>query len=208
MKLFLALILACLGWVSTPKLHACDCAGVLPDWSLQEVLKSNDLIFVGRVDSIQTGQTHCMAWFSGGRLYHGVASSTLAIRHDCSSLCRVPFVPGETWLVYAQKDSLSGKLTAHYCGRSRRRPSLGQSDAYVIASRLSWEEEIAKLDRQIPRKDFADEASAQAIAKGELRELDPRRPLNYPEGMEKVWLLLASAVGMLLIWLLLRKFLN
>lgn len=95
------------------------------------------------------------------------------------------FIPGETWLVYAQNDSLSGKLTAHYCGRTRRRPGMGQSDEYVIASRLSWEEEIAKLDQQIPRKDFADEATAQAIAKGELRELDPRRPLNYPEGMEK-----------------------
>lgn len=189
-------------------LAACDCGGVLPDWSAQDVL-IYDVVFLGKVDSIDPEAINCRAWFKGMRLYKGICTENIEIAFDCNSACAIPFMPGEIWLVYADRIK-DGEmlLTADFCSRTRPWVETDEPDEYAVYSRLHFQEELQRLNNTFPPQRWASEDEVLSVISGKKIMLDGRRDLQHATRSQMVWLIAASGATMILLWFVLKKWLK
>lgn len=186
-------------------LYACDCGGVLADWKAESVQNSFAVARI-RIDSMVTGEkTQCMVWGSGLELFWGDLPSVMPIEYDCQSSCAMAFLPGEEWLVYLEQNP-NKSLRIHFCSRSRKRPEKGQRDEGVLASRIGYEEELTKIKSTFPIRKFMHSDEWQRFIQGEVRTLNERRVMPYPDRKEAAILLAVSAAAFFLIWWLLKRF--
>jgi len=186
---------------------ACDCGEQLPEFSKEETEKYG-LIFIGTVDSIQPGERNGLAWFHGKELYKGLATPVIAIQFDNYTSCRVPFEAGETWMIYAVKDSVNSRWTVTYCSRSRKYPSQGEVDEYTVYSNLTFEEERKFLTAIYPPKDFIPQNTIDDISENNKTVIDSNRNLMHADNRQKLLLIAASVIGMVLIYLVVKKWLK
>jgi len=186
--------------------RACDCGGVLKNWSAEAVQNSQAVARV-RVDSMAAlDQTRCWVYCSGVELYWGDLPSPVKIAFDCQSSCAMTFLPGEEWLMYIERqaDKTHG---VHFCGRSRKRPERNNADEGIVASRITFEEELSNIKATFPVRKFMEINAWEKLEKGEVRTLNERRTMPYPERTEAAILLGLSAGVFFLIWWALKRWL-
>lgn len=186
-------------------LYACDCGGVLADWKPESVQNSFAVARI-RIDSMAIGEkTDCVVWGRGLELLWGDLPSVMPIVYDCHSSCAMSFLPGEEWLVYVEQNP-NKTLRIQFCGRSRRRPAMGQRDEGVLASRIGFEEELAKIKSTFPVRKFMNRNEWDQFIQGKVRTLNERRIMPYPDRKEAAQLLAVSAAAFFLIWWVLKRF--
>jgi len=186
---------------------ACDCGEQLPEFTKEETEKYG-LIFIGTIDSLQDKEQNGTAWFRGLELYRGLATPRIAIRYDNYTSCRMSFREGQTWMIYAVKDSVTSQWTVSYCSRSRRLPEQGETDEYTIYSNLTYEEEKKFLASIYPRRDFIPQETINEIDKEDKTVIDSNRELIHATGRQKIFLILGSVAGLVLIYLVVKKWLK
>lgn len=190
--------------ISSVGAMACDCGTQLPQISKEETERYG-LIFVGRIDSLREGEKIGTAWFKGLELYKGLGTPEVEIRYDAYTSCRMPFAPGQTWIIYASKNPQNGRWHVEHCSRSRKLPEDGETDEYTIYSNITYEEERKFLASNYSLKDFIKEETVAEIEKGNKKVIDSNREIIYANYTQKILLVLGSIVGMGLIYLLVKK---
>jgi len=184
--------------------RACDCGGVLKDWSAEAVQNSRAVARV-KVDSMERfDQTHCWLYCSGIELFWGDLPLSMKIVYDCQSSCAMGFLPGEEWLVYLGAEA-DKSLGLHYCSRSRKMPRGNQMDEGIVASRIGYAEELSNIKATFPVRKFMGKEAWEKLEKGEVRALSERRIMPYPERGEAAMLLGVSAAVFFFIWWALKR---
>lgn len=186
------------------RVQACDCGGVLKNWSADAVQNMQAVARV-KVDSMaKLDQTRCWVYCTGIELFWGDLPAQMSIAYDCQSSCAMAFLPGEEWLVYLEKQA-DKNLGIHFCSRSRKKPSGEETDQGILASRISYAEELGFIKATFPVRKFLTAAAWNKLEKGEVRTLNERRSMPYPERGEAAILLGISAAVFFLIWLALKR---
>lgn len=198
-------VLALFGLLSV-HIQACDCGGVLKNWSADAVQSMHAVARV-KVDSMaKLDQTRCWVYCTGIELFWGDLPSQMNIAYDCQSSCAMAFLPGEEWLVYLDRQA-DKSLGLHFCSRSRKKPVGKQADEGIVASRISYAEELGSIKSTFPVRTFLDLESWEKLESGEVRTLNERRTMPYPERGEAALLLGVSAAVFFLIWWALKRWL-
>ncbi len=186
--------------------QACDCGGVLKNWSADAVQNSWAVARV-RVDSMASiDQTRCWVYFRGLELLWGDLPSPMKIGYDCQSSCAMVFLPGEEWLLYLDRQA-DKSLGLHFCSRSRKKPRGTEIDEGIVASRITYAEELGNIKATFPVRKFMAVAAWEKLEKGTVRSLHERRVMPYPDRKEAAVLLGISAAVFFLIWWILKRWL-
>lgn len=186
------------------KLFACDCGEQLPVFSKEETEKY-DLIFIGKIDSINHGKKTGVAWFKGIKLYKGLAPPVIKIYFDDYTSCKMPFQSNDTWMIYANKDSINGYWKVDYCSRTRKYPNQNEMDEYTIYSNITFDKEEQLLAEIYPLKDFIHPDKLSDIQENKKTVIDANRDLMHANNKHKIILLIISLVGVILIYIILKK---
>lgn len=202
MKMKIKLLLVLSLFLTAVKVTACECPTNLPPLSAEEI-KSYGLIFTGKIDSVRPEGSHCKAWFTGQTLYKGVELKQIVVRYDCQTTCKMEFVPGDQWLIYATKSD--HQWIVDYCGRSRIHPGSGNDENFTVYANLTYDEEIGYLEKYVPKKDFLSLEDNQKITEN-TKVLEQTREMNHPQGWNILVLLGISLAGTVVIYLLVKKF--
>ena len=191
---FLTLLLSSL---LTP-LFPCECPP-LPDLDKNE-RKKYDLVFTGTVDSIAACDGQSAVYFSIEELYVGRATTTKQIKiyFDCSTSCEMMFAKAEKWLIYA-KYSKYAHPEVEFCSRSRKYFTDATKDYYIVSSKLTFEDEIEFLRKNVGVIDLQNENNST---------VQLQRELIKPKGTAPLFLLIFSLVSIGVIYFLLKKFLK
>lgn len=182
--------------ISHSKISACVCE---PLGKISKVqVDEYNVIFTGKIDSVSACEgTKSTAYFTVHQLFKGETTKNIKVNFDCVSDCRMRMLAGETWMIYATYVKY-GDLRATYCGRSRKHAADVNEDDGLARSGITYEEELRFLK---------DTYGLQPFLEKEREVIEPlKRELIRPKGMQTVWLLLASMVGMIVIWLIVKKF--
>ncbi len=178
---------------------ACDCPPIVK--LSADGIKQYHLIFRGRVDSTAIVRSRAVAWFTIDELYKGTATKVSAIYYDGSGPCQMQIDKGDEWIVYAIYTSY-GKPELNFCSRSRKHFPDEKDDFYVVNNGLSYTDELAFLKSNLGLQTFVGTPSPSAEQQQAPREL------IHPDHAQLLYWLLASLLGFLGIWFLLRKFLR
>ncbi|MCX7743544.1 MAG: hypothetical protein N2167_03165 [Flavobacteriales bacterium] len=187
-------------------LLACDCGQLLPPLN-KAATDSFQVITVARVVKLEPGKNTGVATFEGITLYKGIISSPFQVNYDCITTCKMPFEVGAIWLLYIKKNN-TGDFTVHYCERNRKKIPAGEEDEYTIYSQMSWDEEILFLEKNFPKKDFVNASMVNEIDSTGKTVIDASRPLAHASDRQKVFLIVISVLGMLLIYLAIKKWIK
>jgi hypothetical protein len=204
-SLFIALLAFTAAFANSPGIFACNCGGALSPWTKEEA-DGYDVIFLGRIDSIY-GDHICSARFHGISLFKGLAPKNAVIRHDCYSTCRMPFEPGQIWLIYAHIDS-TGYWVVDYCGRSRPKPVGGEPDEHAGEAGLSYADELGLVRKSFPPRDFITQKQIDEISDSGKKVIDPMRELPIATPGQKVVLVIISFAGLIFFYVLVRRFMK
>ncbi|CAN5182028.1 hypothetical protein BH09BAC5_BH09BAC5_20830 [soil metagenome] len=191
MKRFFPLLIFLFPFLPT---EACDCKS-LP-LSL-DAIKSDELIFIGDVIAISGCDKTAKATFEVKELFRGKCFKNTIVEFDCSSDCQMSFAPGQTWIIYS-KYKKYGEVEVNFCGFSRMKMKNANEDYNTIVHGMSFEDEVIWLkknlgDKEINSKDFAQEQHHENI---------------HPNGMQTLYYLFAGFLGLVVFYLLGRKFLK
>lgn len=179
--------------------YACECppASVVS----KELCEKYDVIFYGRVDSINSCSTDGIgtAYFTIISLYKGSAEQHVSIDYDCTSSCLMSFAKNDEWIIYSvyQKFDL---LTVSLCSPSRKKATEGLVDYYQASSHRSFAEESAFLEGSLGLHSFASHNDLNDRQK----EMQPHN--EQPGAWGKLWLLLISLGAMGAIYLITKKY--
>lgn len=181
------------------EIFSCDCPPI-SKIDLERI-KSYDVIFVGKVDSVVNSEKEGMgkAYFLIDTLFKGTTAKTIVINFDCVSSCMMSFEKGEKWLIYAKYEKFDYAV-AHFCEHSRKSFLKNEDDTYyALIAGQSFKEEIAFLLKQLGVKEF--------VKNNELNEMQTLyKPHNdQPSGINKIILLILSFLSVIVIYYFGRK---
>ena len=177
---------------------ACQCPILSP--ISKELCNKYEVIFYGKVDSISPCATNGIntAHFTIIELYKGVAEQHVKINFDCSTACMMSFSKGDEWIIYSifQRFDL---MTVNICDHNRKFFSAAEQDVYQITSKRTFEQEKQFLNTSLGIQSF--------IKKNELNEQqsDLAHQNTQPSAITKLWLLLASALTMGIVYYINRS---
>jgi hypothetical protein len=181
------------------KIHACDCGGLLPKWSTDEVMNSS-LVFLGKIEDIEGGK----ASVNVESLFWGLSAPKIEIFFDHLSSCAFQGTIGEFWLFYVNINH-EGRFEIDYCGRSRPRVIKGNEDNYAAYSNLDFNSEFTLVKQNFPVKNLVSTEEMQKFYRGELVQIDTRRDLIHPNRNQMVFLVLFSLIAVLIFWKIVSK---
>lgn len=177
---------------------ACQCPTLSP--ISKDLCNKYEVIFYGKVDSVSPCATNGIstAHFTINELYKGEVEQHVKVDFDCSSACMMSFSESDEWIIYSifQRFDL---MTVNICEHSRKFFSDATLDIYEIASHRTFEQEKQFLNKALGIQSF--------IKKNELNEQQNNMAHHntQPSAMNKLWLLLASAVAMGIVYYVTRK---
>lgn len=196
MKKLVLLLALSLSFISA---YACQCA------PLQKLSKaqadSYDMIFLGTVDSVGACEgDKSSAYFMIEQLFKGEAAARTYVNFDCVTDCRMQFRQGERWLIYAEYAKY-GDLRVDFCGRSRKHATDPGEDYAIATHGLAFSEELDYI-----RQNFGVQQVNASEREVVQSEGIPPRELIQPDGTQTIILLAISFAGMVLIWLVVKRF--
>ena len=186
--------------------RACDCPAH-PGVLTIDKTEAFDVIFRGIADTTtECSRGKAITRFRGLTLYKGQkVPKILEIRHRCYGSCKMPCLKGAEWLIFAHRDS-AGKLEVSYCERNRKKPVASSSDEYTLYNEMTWSEENEFLAQRLLPAYFIEEEDIKIIEEKKLKVIDQNRDIRYADESSKIYIILASLVGFLTTYLVVRKF--
>jgi hypothetical protein len=184
---------------------SCNCETMLPKISKEET-DVYTVIFTGYIKKLIHQDADNYAEFVVNVPYKGLVPRNIKIYYDGTTSCKMPFFPGDEWLIYAKKDSIQKKWTVNYCERSRKFPEGDEMDDYTVYSGMPLEEELQFLDKHYSSGQTVGEDTLSMLEEDNKIIIDSRRDDNYGTPRQKIILLICSLAGMIVIYLVIKKF--
>lgn len=173
---------------------ACQCP--ITELTLEETRKY-DIIFRGTVKKVKPcGSTPGEAHFIVEELFRGRIPKELPVIFDCSDECSVGFHEGEEWIIYTHFRQISS-ARMDWCSRSRKYYRREQEDFYMENTGITYFDELAFL-----RKNLGHQRPI------EIQRNDAGNRNQKPNVTQIVILLIFSALGIVVFYLLFRRFLR
>ncbi|MSP68786.1 MAG: hypothetical protein EXR20_00790 [Bacteroidetes bacterium] len=130
-------LLLFLFFICETSLLACDCKiGPISELTIE----NEELIFLGKVVAISGCDVVAKVNFQVTELYRGKCFEETAVEFDCSSDCLMSFVPGQTWLIFANYKKY-GEPKVKFCSYSRQQFELNQADYNSAVHGMGFQEE-------------------------------------------------------------------
>lgn len=187
-------------------MNACNCPNFLPKLTKEETDKY-EIIFKGKITDIQDENNKFSAKFKILEPLKGLIPDGIVISYDGLTSCAMPFDVNDTWLIYANKDSITHSYwTVNFCDRSRK--FLNESDTidmYTVYSGITMKEEYEFIRSNYPTGQVLSADSINMIEQKDLTVIDARRDLNHASPTMKFVLIGVSIVVLVAIYLLLKK---
>lgn len=183
----------------------CNCPTTLPKISKEET-DGYTVIFSGFIKKIYHLEDGDYAEFVVNNPYKGLVPRDIKIAYDNNTSCKMPFYEGDEWLIYSKKDSVNKKWTVNFCDRSRKFPEGDETDEYIIYSGMTLDEEIKFLSKTYSGGQMVGEDTLTMIEDEKKIVIDAARPQNFGTPREKLILLICSLAGMIIIYLIIKKF--
>lgn len=187
----------------------CDCPNH-PGKISRKIIDIYPVIFQGFADSSSAcANGKAKAFFTGIELYKGEKIPLhLSINFKCEGSCKMEFNPGEIWLIYANRDSLTKELSVEYCERSRRYYSKNTDDVHIMYNESTFKEETEYLKSILLPAYFIEESDLNKIEAEKLKVITQNRELEFASGEQKIWILLGSTVFIILLIFVVKRFLR
>lgn len=194
-----------LSFIFATVVYCCNCENTLPPLSREETEKY-DLIFTGFVNNIHEQNNEWYAEFVVEQPFKGLIPRDIKILYDGTTSCQMHFLKGDQWLIYAKMDSVKRKWTVNYCERSRKFPEPDEEDQYTIYSGKTLDEELSFLAKNYNTGQIVGEDTLTMIEKENKIVVDSQRNMNYGSPRQKIILLICSLAGMIIVYLIIKKF--
>ncbi|MBS1646573.1 MAG: hypothetical protein JST67_04470 [Bacteroidetes bacterium] len=175
----------------------CDCNTKELIFS-EKYVRSQPLIFRGKTLAVHAGTDYDKTVFLITQLFKGSSSQQCEIYFEKNSECPMLFSTGEDWLIYAQYEK--GKALVRYCSRCRKNLINLNSNTNLsyIKTDISFDEEIERLQEMLGNQKVLQNAAST-----------PQNHSNIiPNGQQRVWLILFSALGLIAAYFLINKILK
>lgn len=184
--------------------YPCNCETNLPKISREET-DPYTVIFSGFIKKLMQEGKDTYAEFVVETPYKGLVPRDIKIAYDDITSCKMPFFEGDQWLIYAKKDTINKKWVVNFCERNRKFPEGDETDEYTVYSGLTLQEEIRFLELNYSSGQVVGEDTLRMIHDERKIVIDARREDNYGTPREKLILLICSLVGMIVIYLIIKK---
>ncbi len=173
---------------------ACQCP--ITKWSIDAVNK-NDIIFIGKIKNIVLHQNnYTVVIFDIDHLYKGQAFWQVKILFPENDGCAIPLNLGEEWLIYAYQKQINTFLV-EWCGFSRKKIINDNEDFFIATHLITYDEELHLI-----RKNFS-EIKPQDIPNSFAKQRN-----IIPNKVQFFTYLLLSLMGLLIIYILIKKYLK
>lgn len=184
---FLLVLLA--GAAFTAK--ACQC----PFTSLSaEECDKYELIFKGRISSVQLNGSKSFAMFTVEELYKGNTASTFKVIFNDTDPCKIEMRPNDEWIIYCNYYQVeSAKLD--FCSRSRKFIKNIKEDFFYSTTNVTYDEEMRFLQNTLGLHKLRKEEVNQA---GNRNQIPNRRQFAIT--------LVCSLLAIILFYWLFNKF--
>ena len=184
--------------------HACTC-DPLPKITRDQT-DVYTVVFSGYIKQLIHQPDEDYAEFVVRNPYKGLVPRDIKIAYDNRTSCKMPFFPGDEWLIYAKKDSLHKKWRVNSCERSRKFPEGDETDDYTVYSGITLDEELKFLALNYSNGQIVGEDTLTMIQEEKKIVIDARRDDNYGTPRQKIILLICSLAGMIIIYFIIRRF--
>lgn len=171
---------------------ACTCP--LSRLSIEECNKY-DIIFKGKIVSVKTCDAKPgEATFEIQEVYKGNMEKQFMVLFNCNEECAYAFKVGEEWIIYSNYKQINNAMM-DWCSRSRRYFKNDKEDFYTVTY----------------GNDYADEEQFLREKLGLHRVLIKKESIDVnrnqlPNTKQSIYILLASLSGILIFYVLFRKF--
>jgi hypothetical protein len=200
-RYFLSAILFLYGAVVFP----CNCVTTLPKISKEET-DQYTVIFSGFIKKLIHQPDGDYAEFVVNTPYKGLVPRDIKISYDNITSCKMPFFPGDEWLIYSKKDSVNKKWLVNFCERSRKFPEGDETDEYTVYSGMTIEEELRFLGKNYSTGQTVGEDTLTMIQEEKKIVIEVERDQNFGTPRQKLILLICSLAGMIIIYLIIKRF--
>ena len=163
----------------------------------QQYVNSQELIFRGKTIGVTQGTDYDKATFLIIQLFKGTAAQQMDVYFETKNNCSLKFTVGEDWLIYANYKQ--GKALAVYCSRCRKNiiNTNRNVDLMYVKSDISIDDETDELQKILGQQKFS-----QQITK------DTAHNNIIPNFWQRILLIIFSALGLVVMYVLLNKFLK
>ena len=185
--------------------YSCNCETNLPKISREET-DPYTVVFSGYIKKLHHQGNDNYAEFVVSTPYKGLVPRDIKISYDALTSCKMPFFPGDQWLIYAKKDTVNKKWLVNFCERSRKFPEGDEMDDYTIYSGITLEEELKFLELNYTSGQIVGQDTLTMIIEQKKIVIDSSRDMNYGTPREKIILLICSLAAMIIIYLIIKKF--
>lgn len=172
---------------------ACQCP--LTALNVEETNKY-DVIFKGKINSINLKGELSEAQFLVNELYKGVIAEKFKIIFNDVDICKLEMRAGDEWIIYANYNQVtSAKLD--FCSRSRKFFKSAKEDFFAVTTGVSYDEEIIYLQK--------------ALGLHKIQAATDNKTLErniIPSTNQFMLMLLLSIVGIVFFYWLVNKFLK
>lgn len=175
---------------------SCNCETMLPKISKEET-DGYTVIFSGYIKKLIHQEADNYAEFVVNVPYKGLVPRDIKIYYDGVTSCKMPFFPGDEWLIYAKKDSVHKRWTVNYCERSRKFPEGDELDDYTVYSGMKLEDELEFLAKNYSSGQTVGEDTLTMIEEDKKIVIDSRRDDNYGTPRQKIILLIRKSYALL-----------
>lgn len=187
------------------KSFACECEH--PGKPTMDKLEIYSLVILAKVDSIsQCVKRKGKVYLEGIELYKGIGTTQhFSLEYQCKGACAIDFLKGDNWLIFAEKDSVSGELRVNLCSRTRKQYPRNIDDVHTIYNEATWEEEVRFLRNNLGLLPFVDKETSEKLGNENVIIIDKNRQLSRVIGIKRIWVMLGSGLGFILFFLIAKK---
>lgn len=173
---------------------ACQCP---PTSMSSEETNKYEIIFKGVVTEVRPcGDRPGEAVFKVDELYKGNAEEKVTVQFECSGDCAVGFREGEEWIIYSRYRQVN-VARMDWCSRSRKYFRHENEDFYKVNFGSDYQDEVAFLRKTLgPHRLLK---SKEDFSAGRNR---------LPGLAQSAWLIIASLAGIVLFYVLFKRFLR
>lgn len=183
----------------------CNCPTTLPKISREET-DLYTVIFTGYIKKLYHEKDGDYAEFVVNTPYKGLVPRDIKITYDNITTCKMPFFPGDEWLIYSKKDSVNKRWTVNFCDRSRKFPEGDETDEYTIYGGMTLDEELGFLSKNYATGQLVGEDTLTMIEDDKKIVVGVERDQNFGTPRQKLILLICSLAGMIIIYLVIKRF--